>query len=93
MENNILEIGDSFKEVPNSLDDITAKWCEKALRKEGLIGPTTTVSSVEVKRLVNNETGALDGGGMTPTQIVRIRLTYEGNTSDCQPPNPLLLNI
>jgi len=90
MENTNLENGNSFKEVPNSLDDITATWCEQALRKDGVIGPTTTVSSVEIKRLVNNETGALDGGGMTPTQMVRIKLTYEGNTSDCQPPSSII---
>ena len=86
MENNNLNNGNSVKEVPNSLDGITAKWCERALRKDGIIVPTTTVSSSEVKRLVNSETGALDGGGMTSTQMVRINLTYEGNTSDCQPP-------
>ena len=66
MDEDGQRIGTTFKEVPNALDDITAEWCEKALRKEGIITDSIKVSSVEVKRLVNNETGALDGGGMLP---------------------------
>ena len=84
------KIGTTFKEVPDTLDDITADWCEQALRKEGIITNSTKVSSVEVKRLVNNETGALDGGGLTPTQMVRIKLTYSGDTSDDQPPSSII---
>ena len=68
-----------FKEVPDSLEDITAQWCELALRKGDVIGSNTTVSNVELSRLVNEETGALDGGGMTSSQMVRINLTYNGN--------------
>ena len=84
------KLNSTFKEVPDSLEDITAQWCDAALRKEGIIDSSTTVLSIKVNRLVNNETGALDGGGMTPTQMVRIKLTYEGCTSDCKPPDSMI---
>ena len=90
MDEDGQRIGTTFKEVPNALDDITAEWCEKALRKEGIITDSIKVSSVEVKRLVNNETGALDGGGMTPSQMLRIKLIYSGDTSDSQPPSSIV---
>ena len=79
-----------FKEVPDSLEDISAQWCELALRKGGVIGPSTTVTSVELNRLVNEETGALDGGGMTSSQMVRIKLTYGGSTDGYDPPSSMI---
>ena len=39
-----------FKEVPDSLEDITAQWCEAALRKDGIIDSSTTVLSIKVNR-------------------------------------------
>ena len=32
----------TFKDVPDSLEDITAQWCEAALRKDGIIDSKTT---------------------------------------------------
>ena len=90
MDENGQKTGTTFKEVPDTLDDITAEWCEKALRKEGIITNSTKVSSVEVERLVNAETGALDGGGMTPSQMLRIKLIYSGDTSDNPPPSSMI---
>ena len=69
-----------FKEVPDNLEEITPQWCELALKKGGIIGSKTTVTAVEVNRLVNEETGLLDGGGMTSSQMIRIKLTYDGST-------------
>ena len=80
----------TFKDVPDSLEDITAQWCEAALRKDGIIDSSTTVLSIKVNRLKNDETGALDGGGMTPTQMARIKLTYGGCHSDCKPPDSII---
>ena len=60
-----------MKEVPTSFEDITDKWCEMVLQKEGLIDNSTTVKNVEVERLVNEDTGAIDGGGLMEAQIIR----------------------
>ena len=80
-----------IKEVPDSLEDITPQWCQEALRKGGVISSSIKVSSVDVKRLVNEETGAVDGGGMTAAQMVRITLTYEeGHTDDANIPKSMI---
>ena len=79
-----------FKEVPESLEDITAQWCELALRRGDVIGSNTTVSKVELSHLVNEETGALDGGGMTSSQMVRIKLTYIGCDEGYDPPSSII---
>ena len=79
-----------FKEVPDCVEDITPHWCEKALRKSCVIGPLTTVTSVNVKRLMNEETGELDGGGMTPAKILRVTLTYGGEIDGYNPPSTII---
>jgi hypothetical protein len=79
-----------FKEVPDCVEDITPQWCEKALRKSCIIGPLTTVASVNVKRLKNEETGELDGGGMTPAQMIRITLSYDGEIDGYNPPSTII---
>ena len=79
-----------FKEVPDNLEEITPQWCELALKKGGIIGSKTTVTAVEVNRLVNEETGLLDGGGMTSSQMIRIKLTYDRSTEGYDPPNSMI---
>ena len=54
-----------FVDVPTCLENITPKWCEQALKKGGVIDSSIKVSEIKTDRLVNDETGALDGGGMT----------------------------
>ena len=68
---------ETFKEVPDSIEDITPAWCEEALRRGGTISSSTKVLSVDTERLINDETGALDGGGMTATKMLRIKVTYD----------------
>ena len=79
-----------FKDVPESLEDITPQWCEEVLRRGGQISPSTKVIGAEVKRLVSEETGALDGGGLTSAQIVRIKLTYEGKSEGYDSPDSIV---
>eukprot|EP00588_Corethron_pennatum_P003908 CAMPEP_0194288290 /NCGR_PEP_ID=MMETSP0169-20130528/36505_1 /TAXON_ID=218684 /ORGANISM="Corethron pennatum, Strain L29A3" /LENGTH=443 /DNA_ID=CAMNT_0039035245 /DNA_START=44 /DNA_END=1375 /DNA_ORIENTATION=+ len=79
-----------FKEVPACLEDIDPQWCDAALRKANVIGPGIKVSNVHVERLINEKTGAIDGGGMTAAQLVRIKLTYEGETDTYKPPNSIV---
>lgn len=67
----------TFKDVPDSIEDITPAWCEEALRRGGIISSSTKVLSVDTDRLINDETGALDGGGMTATKMLRIKITYD----------------
>ena len=66
----------TFKEVPDSIDDMTAYWCGEALKRGGIISTRTKISCVDINRLINEDTGALDGGGMTATKMVRIKLSY-----------------
>ena len=63
-----------FIDVPTCLENITPKWCEEALRKGGVLDSKTKISDVKIDRLVNEETGALDGGGMTLAKMIRIHL-------------------
>ena len=74
-----------FKEVPESVEHITSTWCQAALRQSGIISGVATVSNVTVKRLKNEETGTLDGGGMTAAKIFRIFLTYDGEADGSEP--------
>ena len=47
-----------IKPVPDSLDEITSSWCEWALREGGTIGTNTTITSAEVERFKDEETGS-----------------------------------
>ena len=90
MANSRNQDHEEFKEVPESLEDITPKWCEEVLRRGGQISQSTKVISADVKRLVSEETGALDGGGLTAAQIVRIKLTYEGKSEGYDSPDSIV---
>ena len=79
-----------FNEVPGCVEDITPQWCEKALRQSCVIGPSTHVSYVDVIRLKNEETGDLDGGGLTPAKMFRIALSYTGDIDEYNPPSTII---
>ena len=79
-----------MKEVPNSLEDISDKWCEMVLHKEGLIDNSTTVKNVVVERLINEDTGAIDGGGLMEAQIIRIKLTYHETNDNFKNPSSII---
>ena len=79
----------AFVEVPTSIEEITPTWCEIALQKGGVIKESTKVSNISIESLVNEETGSIDGGGMTIAKMHRINLTYDNETisdSEEQPP-------
>ena len=66
-----------FKDVPNSIEDITASWCQTALQKGSAIDKDTTVIKVEIKPLINEASGLEDGGGLSPfSNIVKLIPTY-----------------
>ena len=77
-----------FKRVPEKVEDITAEWCEKALKignYKAIISQDTKVESVEVTRLQNEITGVMDGGGFSGSTLLRITLRYRENTSGDEP--------
>jgi len=75
----------AVKAVPESLDEITATWCESALRKGGTIGIRTKVARIEVHRFKDEKTGQLDGGGLCGAMLAKIKLTYSGDVSGEEP--------
>ena len=64
-----------FKIVPESLNDINADWCEKALQKGSTISKETKVTNLEVQCLTSDEIGA-DGGGLSGSTLVKLIPTY-----------------
>ena len=70
-----------FIDVPTCLENITTKWCEMALQKGEVIDSSTKITDVRIDRLVNEETGALDGGGMTLAKMIRIHFDYDDQTT------------
>ena len=74
-----------FKNVPESLDEITAEWCEKVLKTEYIIASDTNVTSIDVNRFQNEETGVMDGGGFSGSNLVRVKLQYSGNLTGNEP--------
>ena len=77
-----------FKRVPECVEEITAEWCEKALKignYKPMISQETKVESVEVKRLQNELTGVMDGGGFSGSTLLRITPKYGGVTSGDEP--------
>ena len=82
MEADNAENKTSIKEVPETIDDITPQWCEEILKSGGFINTSDKILTADASRLVNEETGALDGGGMTAAQMIRIKLTYDGEPDE-----------
>ena len=75
-----------FNKVPNSLDDVTAEWCEDALKNGNAIGTDTKILSIEVKQLQNVDTGVMDGGGFSGSCLVRVEnIQYSGNVTGNEP--------
>ena len=78
-----------FKNVPGSLVDITAEWCEMALKIEPPKNPVITtdvsVTSIDIQHLKNEDSGAADGGGLSGSELVRITPTYAGNITGNEP--------
>lgn len=73
--------------VPCHREAMTAAWLTHALRSTGVIGPQTRVIACTqhpvVAATVSGDTRE-DGGGISGSQIVRLRLTYDGGTGPAQ---------
>ena len=82
MEDGNAENKTKMKEVPETIEDITKEWCEEILKGGGFMSSSDKILRADVSRLVNEETGALDGGGMTAAQMLRIKLTYDGEPDE-----------
>lgn len=77
-----------FKSVPESLEDITVEWCQKAISSH--VSFFTRVSSIDVKQVQNEITG---GSGFSGSTLVRINLQYSGNVTGGNPPPSMLGNL
>ena len=73
------------KEVPESEEDFTPKWCEVILKRENIIDEQVTVDSVKLSRLSENDDDLADGGGLTDAQIIRLELSYGGKVDGSEP--------
>ena len=67
---------DNFKLVPDSLEDITTKWCDKVLKDGKCIPSDIQVTNVEVKRLTNETSDTSDGGGLSGSMMIKLVPTY-----------------
>ena len=77
---------DGMKPVPDSIDEITPAWCEWALRQGGSIGKTTTITSAEVERFKDEDTGEInDGGGLTGAKLFIVTIKYGGEITGNEP--------
>ena len=65
-----------FKQVPDSMEEITAEWLEKALKHGSSISQETTITIVEASRLTNEESGVADGGGFSGSILVKLTPHY-----------------
>ena len=65
-----------FKIVPETLQDITPEWCEKALQNGSTISKAIKVTNLEVKGITNEDTGAEDGGGLSGSTLVKLIPSY-----------------
>merc|ERR1711963_1202389 len=64
--------------VPRSLNDITTEWCNEVLHCGKCISSEIYVSQVKVENLTNGE-------GLSGAQMVRLQLTYSGDTDGSEP--------
>ena len=78
-----------YENVPGSLVDITAEWCETALKtdppKNPIINTDVSVVSIDIQHLKNEDSGAADGGGLSGSELVWIIPTYAGNITGNEP--------
>ena len=66
----------TFKVVPETVDEITAEWCEKILQEGGTISKETKVLKVEVLPIIEESSGCEDGGGFSGSTIIKLVPTY-----------------
>ena len=65
-----------FKLVPETIDDVTSEWCNEALHQSNCISNDVKVDNVEVKRLTNDASDMSDGGGLSGSLMLKLKLSY-----------------
>ena len=65
-----------FKLIPETIDEVTSEWCDKALHQSNCISSDVKVENVEVKRLTNEASDMSDGGGLSGSLMLKLKLTY-----------------
>ena len=85
METEANKLDNNQKPVPESFEDFSPGWCEWALKEGEVIGPNVKVENVNVKRLSDDDTGLADGGGLTDALILRLEISYTGETNGDEP--------
>ena len=65
-----------FKLVPQTIEEVTSEWCNEALHQSNCISSDVKVDAVEVKRLTNDASDMSDGGGLSGSLMLKLKLTY-----------------
>ena len=71
--------------VPENVGEFTPQWFELALKKNRFIGDNVSIVSAHIERLSDDTDDALDGGGLSDAQIMRVELEYGGETTGKEP--------
>ena len=70
------KVSNVFKLVPKSIEDITVDWCNEVLHEGNCLTHDTKVSCISVQRLTNDSSDISDGGGLSGSTMLKIKLTY-----------------
>ena len=70
------KVSNVFKLVPNSIEDITVNWCNEVLHEGNCLNHDAKVSCISVQRLTNDSSDISDGGGLSGSTMLKIKLTY-----------------
>ena len=72
--------------VPDRVDEVTADWVERALKQNAVIPDKVTIKCLHIQQISNaDENITVDGGGVSGAALVRLVLTYDGNSTDGLP--------
>ena len=67
------KVSNVFKLVPKSIEDITVDWCNEVLHEGNCL---IKVSSISIHRLTNDSSDISDGGGLSGSTMLKVKLTY-----------------
>ena len=70
------KVSNILKLVPENVEDITTNWCDEELHAGKCISSDVKVANIEVNRLTNESSDISDGGGLSGSMMVKIKLTY-----------------
>ena len=70
------KVANVFKLIPKSIEDITVDWCNGVLHEENCLAHDVEVSCISVQPLTNDSSDISDGGGLSGSTMLKIKLTY-----------------